>query len=117
MTGPKVLVACFDSELRSACFNRISALGVRVDAVGDQRGLVRRLKRDEYVLVLHDGALELPPEISESAHLVEPGGALDLALEERVRAILEIPERLPEEDEGLPEGNRPPWESHRGRDW
>ncbi len=117
MTGPKVLVACFDSELRSSCFDRISALGVRVDAVGDQRGLSRRLKKDDYALVLHDGALELPDDISASAQLIEPGGALDQALEERVREILKVPERTPEDDEGLPEGNRPPWERHRGRDW
>ncbi|MEC9476794.1 MAG: hypothetical protein VX764_07130 [Planctomycetota bacterium] len=117
MTGPKVLIACSDSELRSNCFNRVSALGVRVDAVGDQRSLSRRLKKDEYVMVLHDGALEIPSELEDCSHLIEPGGALDLALEERVRTILEIPERAPEENEGLPEGNRPPWESHRGRDW
>ncbi|NRA75083.1 MAG: hypothetical protein HRU16_04005 [Planctomycetes bacterium] len=117
MTGPKVLVACFDTELRSSCFDRISALGVRVDAVGDQRGLSRRLKKDDYALVLHDGVLELPDDISDSTQLIEPGGAFDQALEERVREILEVPERIPEDDEGLPEGNRPPWERHRGRDW
>lgn len=115
--GPKVLIACFDAELRSSCFNRVSALGVRVDAVGDQRSLVRRLKKDEYVLILHDGSLEIPAEAEENAQLIEAGGALDQALEERVRALLELPERTPEDDEGLPKGNRPPWESHRGRDW
>ena len=117
MTGPKVLVACLDAELRSSCFNRVSALGIRVDAVGDQRGLSRRLEKDEYALVLHDGGLELPAEISESAQLIEPGSAFDKALEERVREILKVPERVPEEEEGLPEGNRPPWERHRGRNW
>ncbi len=117
MTGPKVLVACANSELRVRCFDRVSSLGVRVDAVGDQRGLDRRLGKDEYALILHDGALQISKELADVSHHVEVGSDLEIELEERVRIILEVPERIPEEEEELPEGDLPPWKKQQGRNW
>ena len=65
MTGPKVLVACSDSELRMSCFNRVSALGVRADAVGDQKGFGRRTDKDKYQMILHDSGIDEEEKIDE----------------------------------------------------
>jgi len=116
MTGPKVLVACVDSELRMSCFNRVSSLGVRVDAVGDQRGFARRTEKDEYKMILHDGALEIAEDAAEHVLLVEPDGELDKDLEERVRTLLDVPVREIDEDEKI-EDPPPPWMKHNQRGW
>ena len=114
MTGPKVLVACSDSELRMSCFNRISALGVRVDAVGDQRGLGRRTEKDQYKMILHDSGIEVDEEAADHVLLVETDGPLDKDLEDQVRTLLEVPVRDIDEEEKFEEP-QPPWmKNNRG---
>ena len=108
MTGPKVLVACSDSELRMSCFNRVSALGVRVDAVGDQRGLGRRTEKDQYQMILHDSGVEVDKTSADHVLLVESDSELDKDLENQVRTLLEVPVRNIDEEEKIDEPP-PPW--------
>ncbi len=49
-----VLVAAVDSQLRTEAFHRLTALGCRVDAIGDLRAAERRLLKDQYDLILTD---------------------------------------------------------------
>lgn len=58
--GAMALVAAVDSKLRLALFERLAELGWRVDAVGDVQGVIRRLEKDVYDLVVTD-AFEIPP--------------------------------------------------------
>ena len=114
MTGPKVLVACSDSELRMSCFNRVSALGVRVDAVGDQRGLGRRTEKDQYQMILHDSGVEVDKTSADHVLLVESNSELEKDLENQVRTLLDVPVRNIEEEEKIAEPP-PPWlKNNRG---
>ncbi len=49
-----ILVAAVDSPLRTEAFQRLAALGCRVDAVGDLQAAERRLLKDQYDLILTD---------------------------------------------------------------
>jgi hypothetical protein len=114
MTGPKVLVACSDSELRMSCFNRVSALGVRVDAVGDQKGLGRRTEKDKYQMILHDSGIEVEETSADHVLLVESNSELEKDLENQVRTLLDVPVRNIEEEEKIDEPP-PPWlKNNRG---
>lgn len=50
----KALVAAADARLRDAAFDRLATLGYRVDAVGDDRAVARRLEKDVYDLLVTD---------------------------------------------------------------
>ena len=114
MTGPKVLVACSDSELRMSCFNRVSALGVRADAVGDQKGFGRRTDKDKYQMILHDSGIEVEENAADHVLLVESNNVLEKDLENQVRTLLEVPLRNIDEEEKIDEPP-PPWlKNNRG---
>ncbi len=70
------LVAAIDARLRKAAFDRLAALGYRVDAVGDARGLSRRLEKDRYALIVTD-ALEIPEVEGTRVVRVDPRVADD----------------------------------------
>jgi hypothetical protein len=67
------LIACRDARLRVRAFDRLAALGYRVDAVGDRLAIERRLAKDDYDLIVTDG-FELPDLPAETRVVqVEPG--------------------------------------------
>ncbi len=116
MTGPKALVACSDSQLRMNCFDRVTALGIRADAVGDQRGFDRRTEKDQYTIILHDGVLDIPEDSAKHLLLLEAETELDDAWAEQVRKLLDVPVRDLEEEDDL-ENPPPPWLKNSNRGW
>mgnify|MGYP001177872543 FL=1 len=108
MTGPKLLIACVDSELRNRCFDEAAALGLRVDAVGNQKGLTKRLSKDSYDLVIHQGALEFGDTVPEN--LLELQADDDLkGFKEKIESLIEVPEFDPESVGDLPSASSLPW--------
>ena len=78
------LVAAVDANLRTAAFDRLAAMGYRVDAVGDARGVSRRLEKDHYDLIVTD-TLEIPEVdgtrvVRVDAGIVTDGDALERAV-------------------------------------
>jgi hypothetical protein len=62
------LIAAKDARLRVRAFDRLAALGYRVDAVGDLIAVDRRLAKDDYDLIVTD-VLELP-DVPEETRVV-----------------------------------------------
>lgn len=71
MNRQQILIACHDASLRLESFDRVGALGFRIDAVGDDRGLSRRLAKDTYALLVHDRLLTPQPEHRGATLLVD----------------------------------------------
>ncbi|HIA27413.1 MAG TPA: hypothetical protein EYN79_04725 [Planctomycetes bacterium] len=85
MNRQQILVACHDAVLRQETFDRIGALGYRVDAVGDREALSKRLEKETYDLIVHDEPLSPGDHCSSGAILVEAQLLADGAVfEERV---------------------------------
>jgi len=59
------LIACKDARLRVRAFDRLAALGYRVDAVGDLLAIERRLAKDDYDLIVTD-SFEIPDVPAET---------------------------------------------------
>ncbi len=109
MTGPKILIACVDTTLRNGCFDGAGAIGLRADAVGDQKGLTKRLSKDTYDLVILQGDLQAA-ELG-SAKLLELEEGADISdIGDRIKGLIEVPEFDPESVEDLPLASPPPWQ-------
>jgi hypothetical protein len=59
------LIAAKDARLRVRAFDRLAALGYRVDAVGDSLAIERRLAKDDYDLIVTD-VFEIPDVPAET---------------------------------------------------
>ena len=108
MEGPKILVACVDTTLRNGCFDAAGSMGLRADAVGNQKGLTKRLSKDSYDLVILQGDLNAEP-LGEAKTLELQEGADLSDIGDRIKALIEVPEFDPESVEDLPLASPLPW--------
>jgi len=111
LTGPKILIACVDTDLRNGCFDGAGAIGLRADAVGDQKGLKKRLSKDSYDLVILQGDLQAD-DLGEAKLLELEEGADISNIGERIKSLIEVPEFDPESVEDLPPASPLPWKKN-----
>ena len=111
MAGPKILIACVDSTLRHGCFDAAGAIGLRADAVGNQKGLSKRLAKDSYDLVILQGDLNAEP-LGDAQTLELQEGADISDIGDRIKALIEVPEFDPESVEDLPPASPLPWKKN-----
>ena len=111
MAGPKILIACVDTTLRNGCFDAAGAIGLRADAVGNQKGLSKRLAKDSYDLVILQGDLNAEP-LGDAQTLELQEGADISDIGDRIKALIEVPEFDPESVEDLPPASPLPWKKN-----
>ncbi len=83
----KILVAARDATLRQEAFDRLSAAGYRLDAVGDRRSAEKRVARDAYDLLVGEEELLSPSLSTIPCLFLTPGDEGDLL--DRVQETLE----------------------------
>ena len=108
MTGPKILIACVNTEIRNGCFDAAGSIGLRADAVGNQKGLNKRLAKDSYDLVILQGDLKAD-DVGEAKMLELEDGTDISTIGDQIKGLIEVPDFDPESVEDLPLASPLPW--------
>ena len=108
MTGPKILIACVTTDLRNGGLDGAGAIGLRADAVGDQRSLSKRLSKDSYDLVILQGDLKVD-DLGEAKMLALEEGADISNIGDQIKSLIEVPDFDPESVGDLPPASPLPW--------